>query len=1284
MDFYRISLREPKKKGEPEELYPDFKIGRSKDLMVQGRMFYAIWDEERGLWSRDEYDVQRLVDADLARYAADLSARTGLTYSVKYLSSSTNGGWYQFQKYIKSLADNSHPLDQNLTFTNSVVSKDDYVSIRLPYALEPGDHSAWDELVGTLYPVTEREKIEWIIGAIVSGDSKKIQKFGVFYGPPGAGKGTVLDIMKKLFVGYTASFDAKALGSNGNQFATDAFRNNPLVAIQGDGDLSKIEDNALLNSITAHEEINMKEKFKPSYDKNINAFLLVGSNKAVKITDAKSGIIRRLIDIHPSGAHIEENHYHTLVARTDFELGAIAQHCLEVYRRLGRKHYSGYRPLEMMLQTDVFFNFIEYNFDLFKEQDGTTIRQAYALYRDYCSETGIEKPRPQYLIREELRNYFEEFKDRGDLNGEQVRSVYRGFKAAKFKAPTKDAPTFSLVIEDSDSLLDGVLGDMPAQLANEDGFPRRRWVNVETTLSEIDTSQLHYVKVPKQHIVIDFDLKDENGEKSLERNLEAASIWPATYAELSKGGAGVHLHYYYDGDVELLAPIYSDGIEVKTLLGDSSLRRRVSKCNNIPVATINSGLPLKEKKPVIAEKQIKSERGLRDLIARSLAKEFSPGTKSSVDFIKKVLDDAYESGLTYDVTDLRGTIVAFANNSSNQSMLALKTVQQMKFKGQDVPEEELQSPESIPESQEVRNEAAKRDYERLVFFDVEVYKNLFVICWKFRGAPDTVRMVNPKPEDIEPLLKMKLVGFNCRRYDNHILWAAFMGYNNLSLYNLSQAIIGNNRNALFGEAYNLSYADIYEFSSVKKSLKMFMIELGINKVEMDLPWDQEVPDELRDKIVEYCVNDVEGTEVVFDDRYQDFVARQILAELSGLSMNDTTQRHTAKIIFGNNREANKEFEYTDLSTIFPGYTFELGKSAYMGEDPSEGGYVYEEKGMYEEVVVYDVASMHPTSIIQLNYFGPYTGKFKDLVDARLAIKNGEFEAARTMLDGRLKPYLEDEGSAEQLSYALKIVINIVYGMTSAKFENPFKNHENVDNIVAKRGALFMIGLKRFMQGQGYKVVHIKTDSIKIAGLKSSNEKDVAWHLVKQYGEDYGYDFEHEATYDKFCLIDKAQYIAHYGWAAKARKIGTWEAVGAKFQHPYVFKTLFGSGDVEFDDFCETKQVQSAGAMYLDFELDNPQPVVEHMKFIGKVGRFVPVPEGQGGGALYRVSEDAKTGETKVHAVQGTKGYLWIEADRAKARHNNHELIVDTDYFEALAQDAVDTINKFGDFESFAR
>lgn len=76
---------------------------------------------------------------------------------------------------------------------------------------------------------------------------------------------------------------------------------------------------------------------------------------------------------------------------------------------------------------------------------------------------------------------------------------------------------------------------------------------------------------------------------------------------------------------------------------------------------------------------------------------------------------------------------------------------------------------------------------------------------------------------------------------------------------------------------------------------------------------------------------------------------------------------------------------------------------------------------------------------------------KEILDARIAIKHKDFDKARKMLGGALAKYLTDEDSAADLAQALKIAINSVYGLTSATFENPFRDVRNKDNIVAKRG-----------------------------------------------------------------------------------------------------------------------------------------------------------------------------------------------------------------------------------------
>lgn len=1296
--------------------------------MIRGGDFYAVWVEELGLWSTDEDDVSRMIDRELDKYAEEYKKKFAGTIRVLHMWDSESGmidAWHRFCQ--KQMRDSYQMLDENLIFSNTPTNKKDYASKRLNYPLEPGSITAWDKIISTLYTPEERHKIEWAIGSVVSGESKTLQKFMVLYGAAGTGKSTILNIIQQLFDGYYCVFDAKALGSNGNQFALEAFRKNPLVAIQHDGNLSKIEDNTRLNSLVSHEEMTVNEKYTKGYTNNFKCFLFIGTNNPVKITDAKSGLVRRLIDVTPSGNKLSPREYKAAIKQVEFELGAIAYHCRELYLS-NPEAYDDYTPVNMMSATNDFYNFVLDSYSVFLREDGTTLKAAWEMYKNYCEEARVPYPCSQRSFKEELKDYFYEFNERYNLeDGSRVRSYYSGFKTLKLeneapeRKPVKIEPSNNwLTFEAVDSIFDQQCAECPAQYATVKETPSEKWVNVKTKLSELNTSKVHYVKVPENHIVIDFDIKDENGNKSFEKNLQEASKWPATYAELSKSGGGIHLHYIYTGDPYKLSRVYGDNIEIKVFTGNSSLRRKLSKCNKLPFTTISSGLPLKGDKKMVNFDAIRNEKGIRALIIKNLNKEIHPGTKPSIDFIYKILEDAYSEGVKYDVTDMRNEVFAFAAGSTNQADYCIKLVNKMKFKSEEP------------------SAAISNDNVPIVFYDVEVFPNLFLVNWKLAGEGNpVVRMINPTPSDIEELTHYRLVGFNCRRYDNHIMYARLMGYTNEQLYNLSQKIINNSPNAYFSEAYNLSYTDVYDFSAKKQSLKKWEIELGIHHQELGLPWDEPVPEERWNEVAEYCDNDVIATEAVFNALQGDWTARLILADLAGLTPNDTTNTLTTRIIFGNDRKPQSQFNYRDMGLpssddhwdfkyddytrfdkldrpIFPGYEFDRGKSTYRGIEVGEGGYVYAEPGMYGLVALLDVASMHPASIIAEQLFGKYTQRFQDIRDARVAIKHKDFDAARQMLDGALAKYLDDESIAADLAQALKIAINSVYGLTSAGFENPFRDPRNVDNIVAKRGALFMINLQHEVQKQGFTVAHIKTDSIKIPDATPE-----IIEFVMEYGKAYGYTFEHEATYDRMCLVNNAVYIAKYaspetcmdayGYVPgdNKKKGGQWTATGTQFQIPYVFKSLFSKEDIEFEDMCETKSVKSA--LYLDMNESLPDvskyekdleklekqykdgkisdttfepgcaellPEIEKghdYKFIGKVGNFCPIKPGHGGGLLMREQNG------KYYNATGSTGFRWLESEVVKGVAED---AIDRSYYNKLIDEAVNTISTYGDFEWF--
>ena len=897
IDFLMISTRSTKRGV--IEIYPKFIIKKSSDLMIRGGDFYAIWLEEIGLWSTDEQDALQLIDKELDKYAEENKDRFDATIRVLHMWDAESGMIDAWHKYCqRQMRDSFHTLDDKLIFSNMETTKTDYASKRLSYPLEDGDYSSFEKLISTLYSPEERHKIEWSIGSIVSGESKNIQKFMVFYGSAGTGKSTILNIIQQLFDGYYSVFDARALGSSSNSFALESFKSNPLVAIQHDGDLSRIEDNTRLNSLVSHELMTVNEKFKAAYSSRFNCFLYMGTNKPVKITDAKSGLIRRLIDVSPSGNKLSPNEYKAVMKRVSFELGAIAKHCLDVFNA-NPGAYDDYVPISMMGASNDFYNYVLDSFPVFKKENGTTLKCAWEMYKTYCDEAKVPYPMSKRVFKEELRNYFRDYKERYRLDDEtRVRSYYIGFREEKFEEeqtevkPIEEKP--KLIFEYTESIFDELCENCFAQYATDKGTPSKKWDNVATTLKDIDTSQLHYVKVPENHIVIDFDIPDENGNKCLERNLEEASKWPPTYGELSKSGNGVHLHYIYTGDPSKLSSIYSEHIEVKVYSGKSSLRRKLTRCNDLPIANISSGLPLRGEDKVVNFEAIKTEKGIRTLIKRNIRKEIHPGTKPSIDFIHKILEDAYHGDLHYDVTDLKPAVLSFAACSTHQAEYCIKLVQTMQFK-----------------SKEPAN-AVLNDDEKIIFYDVEVFPNLFLVNWKFEGEDQkVVRMINPKPAQIEELMRFRLVGFNCRRYDNHIMYARMMGYSNEQLYKLSQQIITEGK-GFFGEAYNLSYTDVYDFAAKKQSLKKWEIELGIHHQELGLPWDQPVPEERWIEVAEYCDNDVIATEAVFNNLKGDFTARKILADLAGMTVNDTTNTLTTRIIFG--KERHPQLVYTDLAT----------------------------------------------------------------------------------------------------------------------------------------------------------------------------------------------------------------------------------------------------------------------------------------------------------------------------------------------------------------------------------
>lgn len=930
LDFVRICEKASKGKT---IVCSEFIIrSKYKDLMIKGGNFMAFFDESTRFWCSDMQRLVEVIDSMIDEYITEHNI---VDAKPLYLSNYTSTKWEELRRYFRSQEDYYEHLDRNILFNNSEVTRKSYATFKLPYNMEDADTPAWDELMESLYEPEEREKLEWAVGAIIKGDSKKIQKFISIYGEPGTGKGTFLDILTSMFDGYCKTFKSETLGNANASFSLEQLSSNPLIAIDPDGDLSKITLNTRLNTVISHESMVVNEKFKKQYSMRFDSFLFIGTNTPVKITDSKSGLIRRLIDVYSKGYKIPENKYNKLMKAVKFEYGGIAKKCLDTYERLGRYYYSRYEPQKMIFLTNEIVNFLNDNIDLYIDKDFVNPKEIYNDYNLWCEENKVI-PLSGPKFKTEISNFFMGIKD-VMVKGVRYRNVYYGLKIYKLenrnvyeKDIDKDSES---VIEDEhvdttwldlrklrvgeQSKLDILLNDSPAQGVNGKGNPKEKWDNVTTVLKNIRTSNLHYV-IPndEHHIFVDFDIPDEDGNKSIAKNLKAASNFPPTYAEVSKSGQGLHLHYIYDCDVRDLSCIYGPNIEIKVFPSDkkSAMRRKLTLTNNLDIAHISSGLPLKkdnekEVKKMIDWSKMKDDKKLRTMLLKCMRKEYSGGhTVTNVSLAKKLLDDCYAGGAPYDVSDMRTAMRDFAAGSTNQASKCLEMVADMKFCSREY-EEETVDPKML-------EKAVDYGEAPLVFWDVEVFINCFILCYKFEDKPEVIRLINPTPQQVKELFKFRLVGFNNLGYDNHICYARALGYSNRALYDLSRRIINGSkeeqRQAKFPQAKNISYTDVYDFSIKKQSLKKWEIELNLHHLENAYPWDEPLPEEHWDEVATYCANDVIATEAVFKHLSTDWKARQILSDLSGLSVNETTNNHTLAIVFG--KEKYPKLVYTDLAT----------------------------------------------------------------------------------------------------------------------------------------------------------------------------------------------------------------------------------------------------------------------------------------------------------------------------------------------------------------------------------
>lgn len=1244
-DFVRIVKNRvgSKTDGDIYQLSIDFNVGRLRDIVIQGGQFVAFYNEETHFWEPRlafyEYARKLLYEA-AEEEKSKFPNQTIIVMDPQHLSSKVPAKIDALCKACE--AEKPILFNQKVLWMGETPERKDYATFRMDYSIDSTECPNYDAIMNVLYSPEDRTMMEWLAGAALSGDAEKIDKFVYLEGEPGSGKSTFLNILEAVMGPYGASIKAEELANASAGFATSQLKNAPLVAIQHDGDLSRIETNTTLNNIISHEPIYINEKYAKGYYLRVNTLLFIASNYPLRLTDSMSGLLRRCLDPVPTKKLIPIDKYNQLYPAALHELGGIAHRFIDVYKELGPRAYTGYRSSRIVRTGNALGYWVERNRDLDWSTEGECLLSSeYSLYRTYCEGTAT-KPISKSLFERQLRFFWDtSMEEISDNNSKDVRFIDYGWKRKPFTKPIfslyeakEDDSTnspggdFLSLTSRSDAILMDLLKDCPAQYASEGGTPTAKWGSVTTTLQNLMTTELHYVKPPSNHIVIDLDCRDSLGGKS--RRVNRAKIielgFPPTYAEYSKSGEGIHLHYIYDGDTSLLTNLICENVEVKVFKGNASLRRKFTFSNNLPVAHISSGIPLKEKKESVTPVTIKDEQHLKNIVKKGLRGEYGSHIVT-IQFLDYIIKGCKERGMVYDLSSYYDDLLAYAAASTHHSRELPDIVNQMPLKNG-----EKEKP--------------------IIFFDMEIFPNYNCLCWKIKGAPQTNRERFPTAVTVKDLLdNYNLIGFNNKGYDNMMLWRIMQGATPKELYQESKDIIDKHKRIPY-RVQALSYSDVYDFCNTKQSLKKWEVQYGIHHMECPHNFDKPLPEEFWDDVDTYCCNDVEATEVVFDNNQDDWNARELLAFLTGMTVNDSTNNLTAQLIFGDNQHPQDEFVYTHLEEMFPGYSYSVEDgscvSQYLGKTVGEGGYVMVSKGYHTMVGVNDVESMHPTSACELNIFGSrYTARYKELVDSRKAAKNSNEDFLKGAFDGKLWQFVEMKHmSFKKLAKSLKVPINAVYGNTSAKFPNRFKDPRNVDNIVAKRGELMMMTLEDKLTKEGVIPVHIKTDSIKLEHFTQELNDEVV-----EFGKKYGYRFTIEEFYTVFCVFNKAEYLAYNA------ATGEWESRGATFQNPFVFKTLLG-GEIKRSDYLLTKSVDK-GVIYIGDA------------FYGKNVNVIAVKP-EFGGTMTCVKEGRSS------CVTGTSGKYFMEYEAAI--EGDFESYLDMDFYNDLAAKAKAQIEQYVPFD----
>lgn len=433
--------------------------------------------------------------------------------------------------------------------------------------------------------------------------------------------------------------------------------------------------------------------------------------------------------------------------------------------------------------------------------------------------------------------------------------------------------------------------------------------------------------------------------------------------------------------------------------------------------------------------------------------------------------------------------------------------------------------------------------DRVIFFDIEIFKEDFIVCFKNYKSGERYDFVNDY-KGIEMFMRVHnplLIGYNNKSYDNYILKAILCGGSHETLKDLNDWIIAGN----YGWEYYVPYDSRFDSSDLMLdlgnpiSLKEIMGNMGLNIMESSVPFDidRKLTDQELKEVLIYCRNDVDALIPLFESRLPYLQSKIDVGDLCGIpyqySLYWTNSQLAGKFLSAKFVERTDERDYkypnewikrvtppavndfiellkdkkipseklfkNNLDFIIANCNHTFGFGGLHGALPK-----YMEQSTDDRVIlISDVTSYYPSLILEYGY---------------MSRNVASDEQYRQIYHDRLKA--KAEGNT-RLADAYKLILNITYGSMLNKYSSLY------DPLMARSicitGQLFLIYLVQILYTHIPSFISIQSNTDGIIFSVDRKDMEKVNHILQEWQDKCRFTLETEEV-SKIIQKDVNNYI----------------------------------------------------------------------------------------------------------------------------------------------------------------